>query len=130
MKLKLGEIHLSKYKRCKNYKIMVANIQHTKCFRCYIESKYNNKKEKKKTNIEEFFVRHNDDNEYIKQLGYVDPVKYAQNIRLLSVNPRGFGPDTIEKITMLKRSKERLMFDGVFFSSPNRLWDTRRKDLM
>jgi len=66
MKLKLGEIYPSKYKRCKNCEIMIANIRHTKYYRCYIESKYNNKKEKKKTNIEEFFIRHNGDNEHIK----------------------------------------------------------------
>jgi len=60
----------------------------------------------------------------------VDPEKYIQNIRLLSVNPRGFRPDISEKITILKRSKERLMFDRVFFSSPDQLWNTRRKDLM
>jgi len=31
---------------------------------------------------------------------------------------------------MLKLSKERLQFDGVFFSSPDRNWNSRRIDLI
>ena len=34
--------------------------------------------------------------------GYVDPQKHKNIIRIFSMNPRGFGDDTQEKIVMLK----------------------------
>ena len=49
---------------------------------------------------------------------------------MLTLNPRGFGPDSQEKIVLLKSGQRRLQFDGVFFSSPDRAWNSKRKDDM
>ena len=57
-------------------------------------------------------------------------MKHENSIRLFCVNPRGFGPDTHEKIMMLKQSKQRLQFDGAFFSSPDRSLNSRRIELL
>ena len=128
--MKLGVVHPGKYNRCKHCKIVVSNVRHTMCKKCYykkVEDRYN--KEEIST-VEEYFVTQKNNNTSIKHLGYVEPVKYKNNIRILSLNPRGFGPDNMEKIVMLKESKDRFQFDGVFFSSPDRHWNSIRKELM
>ena len=70
--------------------------------------------------MKEYLLRNNDNKKGISNLGYVDLVKHDQNIRLLTLNPRGFRPDNQEKILMLKWSERRVQFDGVFLSSPDR----------
>ena len=126
--MKLGELQKEKCEECENCKRTVANMKHAFCIKCYKER--NNRKEQRESreNITNFFIPTN--NNMTKNLGHVDPIKHDRNIRLLSLNPRGFGPDSIEKIAMLQMSKERLQFDGVFFSSPDRKWDSRRKEIM
>ena len=128
--MKLGIVHPSKYKKCKQCDKVISNIKHKMCNKCYYEQKENNMENNRVNNIREYFVNNNNEERVIRNLGYVDQIKYKQNIRLLTLNPRGFGPDTQEKISMLKISKERLQFDGVFFSSPDRNWNSRRKEEM
>jgi len=43
----------------------------------------------------------------MKNQGYVDSKKYPDCIRFLSLNPRGFGPDNIEKIEMMLEATKR-----------------------
>ena len=86
--------------------------------------------ENPRSNIKEYYVNNNFNDTVINNLGFVDFKKNERNIRLLSVNPQGFGPDTQEKIMMLIRSQQRLQFDRVFFSSPDRLWNSRRIETM
>ena len=118
--MKLGIVHPSKYKRCKTCEIVVSNIKHNLCNKCYQKRKEKNRDIERSSIISEYFTRNNDNERGIRNLGYVDPVKYDRNVRLLTLNPRGFGPDNQEKIIMLKNSERRLQFDGVFFSSPDR----------
>ena len=128
--MKLGVVQPSKYKKYKNCETIVSNIKNKLCNKCYYERKEKNRNVEKFSTIEEYFVRNNDNEIGIRNLGYVDPVKYDQNVRLLTLNPRGFGPDNQEKIVMLKSSKRRLQFDGVFFSSPDRAWNSKCKEEM
>ena len=116
--MKLGELQKEKCEECKNCKRTVANMKHAFCIKCYEERNNREEQRESRENITNFFIPTN--NNMMKNLGYVDPIKHDRNIRLLSLNPRGFGPDSIEKIAMLQMSKERLQFDGVFFSSPDR----------
>ena len=44
------------------------------------------------------------------------------------MNLRGFGPDALEKMLMLKSSTKRMQFNGVFFSSPNRVSNSNRRE--
>ena len=116
--MKLGSMSSEKYKECKMCDKAVLNMRHSLCNKCYSKKQERKEQNEKSESIKNFFILTL--NSTIKNIGYVDPVKYNQNIRLLSLNPRGFGPDSTEKIAMLKLSKERLQFDGVFFSSPDR----------
>jgi len=128
--MKLGMVHPSKYKKYENCLITVSNIRHTLCNMCYIKRKEKRKNIEKNSTIREYFMRNNDNEKRIKNLGYVDSIKYEQNIRLLILNPRGFGPDSQEKIELLKNGQRRMQFDGVFFSSPDRAWNSKHKDDM
>ena len=128
--MKLGIVHPSKYKRCKTCEIVVSNIKHNLCNKCYQKRKEKNRDIERSSTISEYFTQNNDNERGIRNLGYVDPVKYDRNVRLLTLNPRGFGPDNQEKIIMLKNSERRLQFDGVFFSSPDRAWNSKRRDDM
>ena len=114
----LGELRKEKCKECENCKRTVANMKHSFCVKCYQDKRNRKEQRESRENIKKIFTPKN--NNAIKNLGHVDPIKHDKNIRLLSLNPRGFGPDAIEKIAMLQMSKERLQFDGVFFSSPDR----------
>ena len=67
--MKLGAIHLSKYKKCLEYNKIIANIRHKKYLKCYQERKNNNDIEKGANTIEEFFVRDKGEEIRIKNLG-------------------------------------------------------------
>ena len=126
--MKLGLMSSEKYKKCKICNKTVLNTRHSLCNKYYNKKQERKEQNEKSESIKNYFIPTLKSN--IKNIGYVDPVKYNQNIRLLSLNPRGFGPDSNEKIAMLKLSKERLQFDGVFFSSPDRNWNSRRIELI
>ena len=104
--MKLGQTHLLKYRRCKSYSKVISNIRYVKCYKCYNEARYKENQEHLIRNIDEYFSHNNVKESVINNAGYVDPIKYENNIRLFCVNPRGFSPDTYEKIMMLKQSKQ------------------------
>ena len=76
--------------------------------------------------VERHFIRNDNTNTSMKDPGHVDSCKNPKAIRMCYLNPNGFGPDTHEKTQMLIQSKNRLQIDGMFFSSPDRLWNSRR----
>ena len=42
----------------------------------------------------------------MKNQGYIDSKKHVDCVRFLSLNPRGFGPDNVEKVeTVLESTK-------------------------
>ena len=46
-------------------------------------------------------------NNQMKNQGYIGSKKHVDCIQLLSLNPRGFGPDNVEKVeTMLESTKK------------------------
>ena len=126
--MNLGLFTRDKCKKCKICNRIVVNKRHSFCSKCC-----NKKQEKKDRNeqtesIKSFFLPKA--NSAMKNVRHVDPVKYDKNIRLLSLSLRGFGPDATKKIAMLKLSEERLQFHGLFFSSPDKNWNSRRIELI
>ena len=102
---------------------IIVNKRHNKCYKCHNKTKQS-KILAQSSNINKYFK--NNKEVRMNNPRYVDLQKHNNIIRIFSVNPRGFGDDTQEKIVMLKQSKERLQFDGVFFSSPDRKWNSHR----
>ena len=52
--------------------------------------------------------------------GCVDSQKHSDCIWFLSLNPRGFGPDNIEKVEMILEATKRYEIDRILLSSPDR----------
>ena len=119
--MRLGD--KQRFSRCTHCKIVIANKKHEKCFRCYNETK--TKKSKTPNISTEYFTSTKEQSQHkIKHKGYIDAKKQEGVIRIFYTNPNGFGPDNFEKIQMLLQSKDRLSLDGVFFSSPDRQWNS------
>ena len=100
--MKLGMVHPSKYKKCENCLITVSNIRHTLCNMCYIKRKEKRKNIEKNSTIREYFMRNNDNEKRIKNLGYVDSIKYEQNIRLLTLTLEDLDRIVKKKLNFLK----------------------------
>ena len=49
-------------------------------------------------------------------------MKSENNIRLLYLNPHGFGPDDIEKTKMLCKTVREMKINRILMSSPDRRW--------
>jgi len=58
--------------------------------------------------------------------GYIDEVKHRDSIRIIAVNPHGFGPDCTEKIEMLCQKVQEMEIDMILMSSPDRRWTSNR----
>jgi len=78
--MKLGVVHPGKYNRCKHCKIVVSNVRHTMCKKCYHKKVEDRCNKEENTTVEEYFVTQKNNNTLIKHLGYVEPVKYKNNI--------------------------------------------------
>ena len=65
-----------------------------------------------------------------KVKGKVEDDKDEGVVRLFYTNPNGFGPDKYEKIQMVLQSQQRMLFDGIFLSSPDRSWNSRRVETL
>ena len=124
--MKLGEIKACD-KTCSQCKRSLVNKTHNMCKRCY-EQKEINRRTNNANEVERYFIRNNNANTSIRNPGYVDSCKNPKVVRMCYLNPNGFGPDTYEKIQMLIQSKNRMQIDGMFFSSPDRLWNSRRTE--
>ena len=105
-------------------------MRHAKCHKYHNEERHEENQGHLINNIDEHCSCNNEKDSAINNAGCVDPMKHENNIRFFCVNPRGFGPDAHEKIMMLKQNKQRLQFDGAFFSSPDRSWNSRRIELL
>ena len=66
----------------------------------------------------------------LKNKGHTNRPKSRDCMRVLSMNPRGIGPDSVEKIRMLKKEIVRREIDLVLFSSPDRRWTASRVNRM
>ena len=82
---------------------MISNIRYNKCYQCYNKKKFKESQIQSTSNITEYYSSNKEST--IQNPGYIDPEKHGSNIRIFSINPRGFGPDKYEKIVMLKQSK-------------------------
>ena len=125
--MRLGEFRC--LQRCKECDNVITNKKYKKCYRCY-----NKEKERvndNQSNVEEYFVpQENQGNKTIKNPGCVDSIKQEGVVRLFYTNPNGFGPDKYEKIQMVLQSQQRVFFDGIFLSSPDRSWNSRRVETL
>ena len=75
-------------------------------------------KQANEINVEEYFVQQeNENNDYVKNVGYADSVKQSGATRLFHTNSNGFGPDNFEKTQMVLQSQKRMCFDRMFLSS-------------
>ena len=66
----------------------------------------------------------------LKNQGYIDSKKHEDCVRILTINPRGIGPDNHEKINMLKQAMVDYEIDMVLFSGTDRRWNERRIETM
>ena len=64
--------------------------------------------------------------EGIKNQGFVDSKKYEDYVRMILLNPRGFGPNNNEKVNMLKQAMIDYEIDAVLFSGTDRRWNESR----
>ena len=125
--MKLGEFR--KFNRCLKCDIVIVNRQHKKCTRCYEEEKSKNNNNDNR--MDKYFMSQSNQQEIkMKNLGHVDPAKQQGIVRLFYANPNGFGPDNEEKIQTLLKNQSRIEFDGIFLSSSDRSWNSRRVDNM
>ena len=74
--MKLGIVHPSKYKKCKKCDKVISNIKHKMYNKCYYEQKENNMENNRVNNIREYFINNNNEERVIRNLGYVDQIKY------------------------------------------------------
>jgi hypothetical protein len=58
----------------------------------------------------------------IKNQGFIDSFKRGGCVRILGLNPRGFGVDSNEKIEMMKEAMSKYEIDVLLLSSPDRRW--------
>jgi len=61
-------------------------------------------------------------NEEMHRQGYIDNKKMTGSIRILQLNPHGFGPEMNEKINMLKEAIISMEIDVILLSAPDRRW--------
>ena len=108
-----------------------------KCKQCINETignrrqGYNNNKGKNKTEILHkqlggtirYNTQINKRNRDLKNQGFIDSQKYNDCMRILAVNPRGFGPDKEEKVNMLKKAIVDYEIDVVLLSGTDRKWN-------
>ena len=67
-------------------------------------------------------------NKELKNQGYIESQKHENSIRILALNPRGFGPKNNEKINMLKKAMNDYKIDIVLMSSTDRKWNELREE--
>jgi len=65
-------------------------------------------------------VEINKRNRELKNQGYIDSKKHDDCVRILLLNSRGCGPDSTEKINMLKQAMLDYEIDVVLFSEADR----------
>jgi len=67
-------------------------------------------------------------NTELKNQGFINSKKHEDCIRILALNPRGFGPNNHEKINMLKQAMVEYKIDAVLFSGTDRRWNKSRTE--
>jgi len=72
----------------------------------------------------------NINNPDIVHQGYIDTNKHQDCVRLLSLNPRGFGPDDDEKVAMMIQSVKKYKIDVILLSLPDRKWSMNKIEAM
>ena len=82
-----------------------------------------NEREENESNSQ-LFYNDNIINNHLYNPGYIDEVKQKKNLRIMALNPNGFGPKTIEKIEMMCQKVQELEIDMVLLSTPDRRWTT------
>jgi len=65
-------------------------------------------------------------NSALNNQGFISTVKNKENLRLFAINPNGFGPDSKEKLEMLKTAIKHYEIDVILMSSPDRRWTSSR----
>ena len=60
----------------------------------------------------------------IHNIRWTNSTKQGRVMWLFYTNPRGFEPDTSEKIEMLKKRVNERKIDGILFSTPDRRWNS------
>jgi len=71
-------------------------------------------------NIRDYFQNSDDIREV--NVGYIDSVKSASNVRFLSLNPHGFRPFDQRKAIMMQQAIQHLSIDVVLLQETNTKW--------
>ena len=82
----------------------------------------NNNREMRLSNpsIREYFQEEDE----IKNAGYIDERKMCGNIRILALNPNGYKPNDIVKMSHLMTAIKNYEIDVVMMNETNTKWDT------
>ena len=133
--------HRKKYIECERCKRQIPWKRTRRCNRCrnlIIEEYRNNRNQNEGDNEIEILRQEvglintlpandiNKRNNQIKHQGYIDSTKQQECIRILSLNPRGFGPENEEKLAMMIKSIKKYSIDAVLLSSPDRKWTNNK----
>jgi len=73
-------------------------------------------------------IRINDINYDMKNQGFIDSIKHEDCVRILIMNPRGFGPNNNEKVEMMIQSIIEYQIDGILLSALDQKWSSNKID--
>jgi len=59
-------------------------------------------------------------NKALRNQGFINTVKNKEHLRIFTINPNGFGPDSKEKLEMMKAAIQTYQIDVILMSSPDR----------
>jgi len=65
-------------------------------------------------------------NNSLNHHGFIDEVKQVDSMRIVAMNPNGFGPDSEEKVEMMCQKAKEMEIDIIMLSSPDRRWTKTR----
>ena len=131
------------YINCASCNIQIPNKNKRQCNKCYnnyisdrrIDRNNNdgdNELERLRNYIQivtnEYNNGINKRNNKMMNQGYVDSTKHEDCVRFLLVNPRGFGPDTVDKMETMIASTKKYEIDGLLLSAPDRKWNVHKID--
>ena len=136
--------HNIKYIECRIYKEQILKNRKRKCTRCRDQTissicrgqnneDGNDEIEILREQLGQTLQYNNEINRKnydLKNQGYIDSKKDKDCVRILALNPRGFGPNTMEKVNMMKKAMEEKEIDIVLLSSADREWTEYRVEQM
>jgi len=129
------------FMECKRCKEQVTRNKTDLCRRCrnYILPQYyigrnNNDGEIRTQDYVNIGQQNVHDNNIINNVlnnpGYIANTKQNQNLRIMAMNPNGFGPENLEKMEMMCQKVIEMNIDLILLSAPDRRWTMKRQEIM